>query len=101
LSWEDSNSDLVPYPDDFAAFNDSTSTYIRTPLDIYGIGDWTDYNTVSSLVQASRDFVKRMSLLNPGSRSLCPEVEEALEGIENAFLGNTRVGEEYYLPEYR
>jgi hypothetical protein len=100
LSWEGSNSDLVPYPDDFAAFNDSGSIYPPTPLDIYGIGDWTDQHTIPSFVQASGNFVKRMSLLNPGSRSLCPEVEEALEGVENAFLENTNVGAEYYLSEF-
>jgi len=101
LSWEGSNSDLVPYPDDFATFNDSEASPISTPLDIYGVGDWTDQNTVSCFVQASGDFVKRMSLLNPGSRSLGPEVEEALEGVENAFLGDTDVGDMYYLSEYR
>ena len=101
LSWEGSTSDLVPYPDYFAAFNESEYPYISTPLDIYGIGDWTDQNTVLSFVQASGDFVKRMSLLNPGSRSLDPEVEEALEGVENAFFGDTNVGDRYYLSEYR
>jgi hypothetical protein len=101
LSWEGSTSDLVPYPDYFAAFNESEYPYISTPLDIYGIGDWTDQNTVLSFVQASGDFVKRMSLLNPGSRSLDPEVEEALEGVENAFFGDTNVGDMYYLSEYR
>jgi hypothetical protein len=101
LSWGGSNSDLVPYPDDFAAFNDSEASPIPTPLDIYGVGDWTDQNTVLRFVQASGDFVKRMSLLNPGSRSLDPEVEEALEGVENAFFGDTNVGDIYYLSEYR
>jgi hypothetical protein len=101
LSWEGSNSDLVPYPDAFAAFNDSEASPISTPLDIYGIGDWSDQNTVSSFVQASGDFVKRMSLLNPGSRSLDPEVEEALEGVENAFFCDTNVGDMYYFSEYR
>jgi hypothetical protein len=101
LSWEGSNSDLVPYPDDFAAFNDSEVSPISTPLDIYGVGDWTDQNTVSSFVQASGAFVKRMSLLNPGSRSLDPEVEEALEGVENTFFGDTNVGDMYYFSEYR
>ena len=97
MSWEGSTSDLVPYPDDFAAFNESEYPYLPTPLDIYGVGDWTDQNTVLSFVQASGDFVKHMSLLNPGSRSLDPEVEEALEGVENAFFCDTNVGDIYYL----
>jgi hypothetical protein len=101
LSWEGSNSDLVPYPDDFSAFNGSGYPYIPTSLDIYGVGGWADQNTDSCFVQASGDFVKRMSLLDPGSRSLDPEVEEALEGIENAFFGDTNVGNMCYLSEYR
>jgi hypothetical protein len=101
LSWDGSNSDLVPYPDDFSAFNEPEYPYIPTPLDIYGVGDWADQNTVSCFVQASGDFVKRMSLLDPDSRSLDLEVEEALEGVENAFFGDTNVGNMCYLSEYR